>query len=297
MLAGSTFEGNMSRVLPRNTPTPPLETAVEVQAFCEHLGFQMIDGQGGIALCLVQGLWNDEQPAEATHAERRLPDHYDDTLILAWNGNASRYVVTAEPGAFYQDVAPHPSGPPRLTWGLHHYTLGTHRNRRGLVSATGRDRVWRDVDGDDLPGANDAISVGPFGIHMHSGGLGPNIGRWSAGCVVFWGGEEGPWSDFYDRAASLITGSGPLPVVVWPSADFDAFRRAGVAMRPRLALGCLGPWVRTLQRTLGGLVIDGDFGPKTARAVRAFRRSAGLPAGDLWTPLCWVAADRSQDQF
>jgi peptidoglycan hydrolase-like protein with peptidoglycan-binding domain len=34
--------------------------------------------------------------------------------------------------------------------------------------------------------------------------------------------------------------------------------------------------VRTLQRVLGGLTIDGDFGPKTDAAVKEFQRETGL---------------------
>ncbi len=49
-----------------------------------------------------------------------------------------------------------------------------------------------------------------------------------------------------------------------PDVDFEVVRR-----------GSTGPWVVELQRALG-IVADGDFGPKTNAALRAFQSAHGL---------------------
>lgn len=45
--------------------------------------------------------------------------------------------------------------------------------------------------------------------------------------------------------------------------------------------------VQLLQKMLGGLKIDGQFGPKTAAAVMEFQRSHGLEADGVVGPLTW----------
>lgn len=61
-----------------------------------------------------------------------------------------------------------------------------------------------------------------------------------------------------------------------------------------LTKGSVGPKVEELQRSLAKLglavgPVDGDFGPKTARAVIAFRRRAGLTPKALVDPKTWDA--------
>lgn len=62
---------------------------------------------------------------------------------------------------------------------------------------------------------------------------------------------------------------------------------------PVLRVGDRGPDVQTLQRGLAGrghaIVGDGDFGPRTEAAVRAFQTSAGLLADGVVGPRTWVA--------
>jgi peptidoglycan hydrolase-like protein with peptidoglycan-binding domain len=63
---------------------------------------------------------------------------------------------------------------------------------------------------------------------------------------------------------------------------------------PTLQSGSTGDDVRRLQRlfvmmkTLGPSEIDGDFGPKTAAAVRDFQSGAGLTADAIVGPLTWA---------
>lgn len=78
---------------------------------------------------------------------------------------------------------------------------------------------------------------------------------------------------------------------------FKSTEKAGPPVnRSRIAIGSSGPLVRALQRTLNArskvdrLTVDGEFGPGTLQAVKAFQQSVGLaPSGELtketWTKL------------
>lgn len=103
-----------------------------------------------------------------------------------------------------------------------------------------------------------------------------------------------PWHWEYNPPASgtpapkPVPGPGPAP---------------GAAARPTLRLGSRGPAVVELQSLLNlwllttpgtsvpFLVIDGDFGPNTRKAVIAFQRAKGLQADGVVGPKTWAALD------
>jgi hypothetical protein len=72
-------------------------------------------------------------------------------------------------------------------------------------------------------------------------------------------------------------------------------RASGVApvapAKPKLVgmlrRGSTGANVRYLQAALGGLKVDGQFGPITDRAVRAFQASQGLKVDGIVGPITW----------
>ena len=65
------------------------------------------------------------------------------------------------------------------------------------------------------------------------------------------------------------------------------------AAKPRLVgmlrRGSTGANVRYLQTALGGLKVDGQFGPITDRAVRAFQSAKGLKVDGIVGPITWAA--------
>jgi peptidoglycan hydrolase-like protein with peptidoglycan-binding domain len=58
-----------------------------------------------------------------------------------------------------------------------------------------------------------------------------------------------------------------------------------------LRIGSRGSAVKTLQRALGGLAVDGAFGQRTARAVAAFQRAHHLKATGVVTTSVWAALE------
>ena len=60
----------------------------------------------------------------------------------------------------------------------------------------------------------------------------------------------------------------------------------------QLKPGSTGTAVKVLQRGLGGLVVDGSFGPRTVSAVKAFQSSKGLTATGVVGVATWNAVER-----
>ena len=61
------------------------------------------------------------------------------------------------------------------------------------------------------------------------------------------------------------------------------------AFRPLLRKGAMGPDVSELQRLLGGIDVDGEFGPATDLAVRAYQASHGLEVDGEVGPQTWAS--------
>lgn len=58
---------------------------------------------------------------------------------------------------------------------------------------------------------------------------------------------------------------------------------------PLLRKGSQGRYVKALQVALGGLTVDGSFGPKTLAAVEKFQKAHGLEVDGEVGPLTWTA--------
>ena len=89
-----------------------------------------------------------------------------------------------------------------------------------------------------------------------------------------------------------ITGAGSTRTV--------ATTRSSAAPTSTLRQGSRGTQVRTLQQALGSLGFnpggaDGDFGPRTGEALRAFQRSAGITADGIYGPQTRAALGRALD--
>jgi len=65
--------------------------------------------------------------------------------------------------------------------------------------------------------------------------------------------------------------------------------RVAPAVRPTIRQGARGVQVQALQRNLGGLAVDGVFGPKTTEAVRRFQRANGLKVDGIVGRQTWAA--------
>lgn len=94
-------------------------------------------------------------------------------------------------------------------------------------------------------------------------------------------GPNFPWDELIRRVKAFLDGGEPVPLPppapVGPGGGTPVDPVTSTYFTGLLYQGSEGPQVSELQRVLGGgLPVDGDFGPLTDAAVRAFQRSNGL---------------------
>ncbi|HKY05973.1 MAG TPA: N-acetylmuramoyl-L-alanine amidase [Blastocatellia bacterium] len=92
---------------------------------------------------------------------------------------------------------------------------------------------------------------------------------------------------FRATVAAHINGAGPAPLLIPPVEP------AGSTGRPTLRRGAIGQpvaLVSQVQKKLG-IEVDGNFGPKTEAAVRAFQRDHNLVPDGIVGPNTWAKLD------
>jgi peptidoglycan hydrolase-like protein with peptidoglycan-binding domain len=88
--------------------------------------------------------------------------------------------------------------------------------------------------------------------------------------------------DQFRADVNIIMGGGNPPMLI-PAVDDQS--------RPTIRRGVQGTLVEQLQRKLGMTAIDGNFGPNTEAAVRAFQALKGLVPDGIVGPKTWSASD------
>ncbi|HYH73202.1 MAG TPA: peptidoglycan-binding protein [Nocardioides sp.] len=87
-------------------------------------------------------------------------------------------------------------------------------------------------------------------------------------------------------ATPVATTTTPGSTVTSLATEFTPYKST------RLRLGSSGTAVKVLQRGLGGLVVDGSFGPVTVSAVKAFQSSRKLTVTGVVDGATWNAVER-----
>jgi hypothetical protein len=270
------------------------------------LGYPALTGDNELNILCLQGATPLPELPGLIEINSDIPDRYNDCLILFYREkNANGYEAclkvlraTTEPGRYYTQTRPHPGGAAHLVWGHHQYKRGRHRRRPALVSASGLDRVWRDKDGDFSQDMTEKVYIGRFGIHVHAGGKGETIGRWSAGCVAIHGGYDGePYRFFLERVTAHP--GRLIGLTLWGARDIVKWMQNKEGWRPRLRYGIGNPWVADVQRLLNShldcrLLADGDWGPMTQGCFLKFQQEKGLVVDGICGPLSWVALEESK---
>lgn len=88
---------------------------------------------------------------------------------------------------------------------------------------------------------------------------------------------------FRTSVAAILSGEAPQPILI-PAVEPDG------AGRPTLRRGMSGELTKQVQAKVG-VTADGEFGPKTEAAVRAFQRERGLVPDGIVGPKTWRALD------
>ncbi|HEX8657447.1 MAG TPA: N-acetylmuramoyl-L-alanine amidase [Hymenobacter sp.] len=95
-------------------------------------------------------------------------------------------------------------------------------------------------------------------------------------------------NEFRAAVAAILNGSAPAPVLI-PEVEPVA-AQSGEVGRPTLRRGARGAWVKVLQIRIG-VESDGNFGPQTEAALRAFQRERHLVPDGIAGPKTWRATD------
>lgn len=130
-------------------------------------------------------------------------DRYNDSLVVVWadekgQKHVHEYKGSVDPGSY---AGGNPKGDANLMDGQYNYQRGIHHGastgaHEALVQ-NGNVRVWRDKDKDGHRDKGEIDEQGYFGINIHAGGSGKNVGHNSEGCQVISGGYNGEqWKDF-----------------------------------------------------------------------------------------------------
>jgi peptidoglycan hydrolase-like protein with peptidoglycan-binding domain len=93
---------------------------------------------------------------------------------------------------------------------------------------------------------------------------------------------------FRASVAAIMNGTAPAPTHI-PVAE-PPVTPGAPASRPTLRLGATGDLVDQVQAKVG-VAVDGNFGPNTEAAVRAFQRAHGLVPDGIVGPNTWAALD------
>ena len=164
---------------------------------------------------------------------------------------------------------------------------GLHSGHSALRQANAPICVIRDLNRNGRMDPSDLFDYPvTTGINIHAGGLSENIGAWSGGCQVIPGGWYGvDWEQVHHR---VYTTAAKQTIFHYTLVDFEFFvawdnaRQAGVRSR-HILYGSFGPAVHDLRVQLGVTddLVDGEWGPKTDKAVRGWQRKQGqvLPSG------------------
>ena len=272
--------------------------------FCSALGYPVETGQDAVGILCLEGAEPLPELEGLIDLNPNAPDFYNDCVVLYWRDSQGQHLralqATTEPGRYYTRIRPHPKGAANLVWGHHLYKRGKHRGHPALVSASGLDRVWRDRDADFSQDITERVYQGRFGIHVHAGGRGRSIGRWSAGCIAIHGGYEGePYRFFLER---IERHPGRLfNLTLWGVRDLRRWVQDKSGWRPTLRYGIKNPWVARVQKFLNHhmdarLVADGDWGPKTQEVFCEFQGKTGLVVDGICGPLSWGKLENNESE-
>lgn len=171
----------------------------------------------------LRGCVPSTQPGGCQIAENTA-DRYNDT-ILGFGQHKGKPVCalwlgSVDPGAYYTKVAPmNPKGCAHLFNGQYRYKSGLHLGKYPCLVEAQAVTVWRDKSKDYDYTPDERIETSQtFAIHIHAGGAGNSVQKWSAGCQIIKGGwKGGPYTEYL----SLIDkGSGKSHWYTLTDGDF-----------------------------------------------------------------------------
>jgi lysozyme len=128
---------------------------------------------------------------------------YDDLFVRMIGGELTQWRGSTDPGQYYIDHPVNPRGCAQLWEGIHLFRPGIHQGQYPAFVQAEDFRVNRL----DSHGNVQSVDFGEYGIHLHSGGPGEDVNRYSAGCQVIQSPEGyfgATWQRFFVPAAQAM---------------------------------------------------------------------------------------------
>jgi hypothetical protein len=164
---------------------------------------------------IYQALWSGKRGA-AAHVKcigirgELAPDHipilgiYDDLFILMIGNACTAWKGSTNPGLFFINHPVNPRGCAQLIEGVLMFKPGLHDDDQFPAFVQAEDFHINRLD---EKGHVVGHQCGRFGIHLHSGGPGEDVDKYSAGCQIIWSPEGyfgATWHRFFDPAATAM---------------------------------------------------------------------------------------------
>lgn len=164
---------------------------------------------------IYQALWSGKRGADA-HVKcigirgELAPDHipilgiYDDLFILMIGNACTAWKGATNPGLFFINHPVNPRGCAQLIEGVLMFKPGLHDDDQFPAFVQAEDFHINRLD---EKGNVVGHQCGRFGIHLHSGGPGEDVDKYSAGCQIIWSPEGyfgATWHRFFDPAATAM---------------------------------------------------------------------------------------------
>jgi hypothetical protein len=145
---------------------------------------------------------------------------YDDDFVLSISDKVTEWKGSTDPGQYYLQHPLNPQGCAQLKEGIHFFKVGIHQSKFPAFVQAESFHVSRL----DSKGKVEAVEFGEFGIHLHSGGPGLNVDRFSAGCQVIQSPEgyfKETWLRFFNPAVEAMhkAGQGLMPYMLINKTD------------------------------------------------------------------------------
>jgi hypothetical protein len=164
---------------------------------------------------IYQALWSGKRGADA-HVKcigirgELAPDHipilgiYDDLFILMLGNACTAWQGSTNPGLFFINHPVNPRGCAQLIEGVLMFKPGLHDDDQFPAFVQAEDFHINRLN---EKGEVVCRQCGQFGIHLHSGGPGENVDKYSAGCQIIWSPEGyfgATWHRFFDPTATAM---------------------------------------------------------------------------------------------
>jgi hypothetical protein len=164
---------------------------------------------------IYQALWSGKRGADA-HVKcigirgELAPDHipilgiYDDLFILMIGNACTAWKGSTNPGLFFINHPVNPRGCAQLIEGVLMFKPGLHDDDQFPAFVQAEDFHINRLD---EKGHVVGHQCGRFEIHLHSGGPGVDVDKYSAGCQIIWSPEGyfgATWHRFFDPAATAM---------------------------------------------------------------------------------------------